>query len=175
LVLAGCGGEAGDTSSNRPGLTYSVRAETTVTAGKFSEEEVFARAENMCTNRQTLIRNRFEDYAAERPRSSREQLIKGASYSLFLPGVQFIFDDLRLTGAPEGDDDAAAQIEEMVGVMQYAIESGQKDFPRSVKEIEALFRDFNRLARAYGFDQCTVDRAHYPEIWAAGEAKQKKS
>jgi hypothetical protein len=145
-----------------------VRAETTVDPGKFSEEDVYARAENMCTNRQTLIRNRFEEYEALRPQFSRARLIKGASYSLFLPGVQFIFDDLKLTGAPEGDEDAAARIEEMIGAMQYAIETGQSDYPRSVKEVEDLFRAYNRLARAYGFDQCTVDRAHYPEFWRAG-------
>ena len=137
--------------------------------GKFSEEEVYARAENMCTNRQTLIRNRFKEYRDMRPQFSQKRLIKGASYSLFLPGVQFIFDDLKLTGAPEGDEDAAARIEEMIGVMQYAIETGQADYPRSIEEVEDLFRQYNRLARAYGFDQCTVDRAHYPEFWKAGE------
>jgi hypothetical protein len=136
-----------------------------MTVGKFDEAEVLARADNMCTNRQTLIRNRFIAYKAEHPGASRAKLISGASYSLILPGIQFMFDDLHIMGAPEGDEE---QIEGIIGTMQYAIETGQKRYPRSARQLGHLFRNFNRLAVAYGFDQCTVDRAHYPVIWAAG-------
>lgn len=167
VAFAGCG--ESDRSVEGGGLTYSVEAETTVDPGKLSEEEVYARAAKMCTNRQKQIRNSFVEYKAERPQFSRERLIKGASYSRFLPGVQFIFDYLKMPGGPEGDEETSARIEEMIGVMQYAIETGQKNYPRSIERIEDLFRDYNRLARAYGFDECTVDRAHYPEFWEAGE------
>jgi len=169
LLLSGCGGEAGDSSSERGGLTYSVEADTTVTTGTFSEDEVFARAKKMCKNRQTLIRNLFELYREQHPRAAGAKLIAGASYSLILPGIEFMFDDLYMTGGPEGDEDAAAEIEEMIGAMQYAIETGEKKYPASAQRIGYLFRNFNRLARANGFDQCTVDRSHYAEIWEASE------
>ncbi|HEX5713830.1 MAG TPA: hypothetical protein VFX85_10995 [Solirubrobacterales bacterium] len=169
IALAGCGGDSGETSSARPGLTYSVEADTTVVPGRFSEEEVYARAAKMCTSRQRQIRKSFLEYKAERPQFSREELIKGGSYSRFLPGVQFIFDYIKIPGGPEGDEETSARMEEMIGVMQYAIETGQSNYPRSIERVEDLFREYNRLARAYGFDECTVDRAHYPEFWEAGE------
>ncbi len=136
-----------------------------MTTGDLDEEEFFERATRMCRNRQTLVLNRFEDFRDEQgPKVKPSRLIAEASQMMLLPGIQFVFDDLRLMGAPEGDED---QLEEAVGAFQFAVEKGQRSEVTSARQLGNLFRVFNKLARAYGLNQCTVDRGHYAPVWEA--------
>jgi hypothetical protein len=164
LILTGCGGSGDSNSPNLPGHTYSVRAETAITTGSLSKDEFFERATRMCKNRQTLVLNRFRDFRDERPGVKPSNLIADAAQSYLLPGIQFVFDDLRLMGAPEGDEE---QVEEMVGAFQFAVESGQRRRISSAAQFGGLFRVFNELAHLYGLDQCMVNKAHYAPVWAA--------
>jgi hypothetical protein len=162
-VAAGCGGDSGDASADLPGHVYSVEADTTVTTGSLSKAEFFARATATCIHRQTIVLNRFKDYRDEHRGMKPGELIAKASQMFLLPGIQFQFDELRLMGAPEGDEE---QVEEMLGAFQFAIEKGQRSRIDSADELGDLFRVHNKLAVAYGLDHCTIDRKHYEPVWA---------
>jgi hypothetical protein len=163
LVGTGCGGDSG-ASADLPGHVYSVQADTTVTTGSMSKAEFFARATATCLHRQTIVLNRFKRYRDEhRQDMSPSELIAKVSQEYLLPGIQFQFDELRLMGAPEGDED---QVEEMLGAFQFAIEKGQRSRIDSADEFGDLFRVHNELAIAYGLSHCAVDKKHYEPVWA---------
>lgn len=141
-----------------------MQADTTVTTGSMSKAEFFARATATCIHRQTIVLNRFKTFRDEHRRDmSPSELIARVSQKYLLPGIQFQFDELRLMGAPEGDED---QVEEMLGAFQFAIEKGERSHIDSADEFGNLFRVHNELAVAYGLGQCAVDRKHYEPVWA---------
>jgi hypothetical protein len=170
-IAIGCGGSDGEitvVSQGKPRKIYDVKAVTTVTTGALSREEFFDRASRMCRNRQALVNHRLELFREEAgPGAHQRRVLEGAAYTWLLPGIQFIFDDLRLMGSPEGDE---RQIEEMVGAFQSGVETGQSGKVSSAREFVRLFRDYNRFARAYGLDQCTIERSHYEPIWEMSRA-----
>lgn len=84
----------------------------------------------------------------------------------FLPAIQFQFDAFFRMGAPAGEE---GEVEELIGTMQYAIETGQAETVASGNELAKLFARFNQLARDYGVDRCTIDRSHYAPLWTVVE------
>jgi len=171
----GCGGSDGQitvVSAGKPRQIYDVKAVTTVTSGGLSREEFFDRADNMCRNRQTLVNNRVEGVReGATAGANQRQLLEEVMQSTVLPGIQFVFDDLRVMGSPEGDE---RQLEEAVGAFQFGVETGQSRVVSSAHEFARLFRDFNRFARAYGLDQCTIEQSHYQPVWEISRAASRQ-
>jgi hypothetical protein len=169
LALASCGGGGDGDSASRAGHTFSVRADTTVTTNALSRSQFLARAGAICKSSRGRILRRFAESLQEQdPKTSVERTVADASYSYFLPGIQFQFDDFRLIGAPSDDQE---QVEEMIGAMQFAIESGEKQRIKSPGQLEGLFRVFNELAGTYGLDECIVSEANYGPLWAYTRSK----
>lgn len=96
---------------------------------------------------------------------SRRRLLAGASKSFILPGIEFQFDDLLAMGGPDGEE---GEVEEMLGAMQLAIETGQRQRVFAAARLSKLFEDFNRLARRYGIGHCAVDERTYGSLWRRG-------
>jgi hypothetical protein len=169
-VSPGCGGKADSQPSGVRGHTYSVRANTTVTTAEIEKAEYQVQANTICKISQGIILKRLADYRAEQGHATKaKKLIAGAIQMYFLPAIEFQFDGLYGMGAPSGDED---QVEEMIGTMQYAIETGQKGGISSMRvssanQLTELFQVFNRLAWDYGIDRCTVDKSHYGPLWTA--------
>jgi hypothetical protein len=80
------------------------------------------------------------------------------SEQIYLPSMQFWFDDIDYLGAPLGD---AGQVEAMMRAVQVAVWRGQERGVYSGQQMAALFSKFSRMARHYGLDRCVV-RSTFP-------------
>jgi hypothetical protein len=81
------------------------------------------------------------------------------SQRIYLPGMQFWFDDIHYLGTPAGD---AGQIEAMLQALQLAVWRGEEQGVSSAARLSALFNTFSRRARRYGLDACIVRPGSLP-------------
>ena len=91
-----------------------------------------------------------EAFGKSRP--SPEEIEQFTTETL-VPNVQQQIDDLSALGAPEGDE---AQVQEILDSAQSALEEVEAD-PTGVTEQpngDDPFAETNRLATAYGLDEC---------------------
>jgi hypothetical protein len=168
--LAGCGGGgedgAGGGSATANERGFSVRADTTATtAAALTKAEFLARINAACRNRWSTIHNNFAVLADRQPPKFSDRRRYGKAVRLtFMAGLDFyVFDTIYDVGAPPGDE---RRVEEMLGAMQESVERTQRGLApiRSPKQLEAHFATYNRLARAYGLDDCLVAGAHLPRL-----------
>lgn len=96
---------------------------------------------------------RVTEFRRERPHEPEEPFFANAVQSYVLPAFQFQFDELRMFGAPAGDED---QVEEMVGIMQYGIESAERQRISSPAELSRHFAEYDELGREYGVTACLM-------------------
>lgn len=158
-VVSGCGG-GGDSASGAGGTTHSVEAATTMTTGSLSKAQFIAHLNQLCGKEWAEIRQNFRQYSSwQDPRMSEKKRFGEAIQLSLLAGIDFhIFDNIRLIGAPEGEE---SQIEEIIGPMQYAVETGQQRVMiYSPAQLWALFGEYNQRAGRYGLDACLVNEAH---------------
>ncbi|HWM63041.1 MAG TPA: hypothetical protein VNP96_03530 [Solirubrobacterales bacterium] len=153
VLVIGCGNDA-DGDPER-----TTMASTTVTTGSLATAQYLAKINDYCQRDWARMLEKFADYQdAKGPNVSKKRLFIGASWRFLLPGIQFQFDVMRNSGAPEGGE---VEVEEMIGTMQLAIESGQRQRISSAEQLSTLFEDYNRLAQQYGIDECVVDEAYF--------------
>lgn len=162
LLVAGCGGDEGESSAATDGGSqgFTVKASTTMEPGKLRKAQFIARVNQYCRRAWVIILDNFKQYHSWLNKKSSAQKRFSMSVRLsLLAGIDFhIFDNIRLLGAPRGEE---AEIEDIIGPMQEAVERGQRLDPlHSVAELEALFSVYNRRAQQYGLTYCPVDRAH---------------
>jgi hypothetical protein len=81
------------------------------------------------------------------------------SHDIYLPGMQFWFDDIHYLGSPLGD---AGQVEAMLQALQLDVWKGQEHGVSSAQRLTALFHDFSRLAHRYGLESCVVRPTSLP-------------
>jgi hypothetical protein len=165
LGALGCGSQAGDdTRSEPPRRTYPVEASTTVeTVPDLDKEEFLVRANEICRTDQIALQEDFADYLAEqKPGKDQKDVFAYAAYSFLLPRIQYQFDFILQVGGPSGEE---ADVEEVLGAMQYAIETLEKERVPTPAKLSMGFTDFNQLAYEYGMDDCPVDRERYPWMW----------
>ena len=173
MSALGCGqNDAGETSGGKAGDTtprkanphpYPVRAITTVETSPLTKERFIEEANDYCRLDQIKLDKWFTEFLAEeKPGVSKRRVIADANHSFIIPGIQFQFDHILALGGPDGEEHL---IEEMVGAMQYAIETGGRRQITSAHQLSKLFEDFNRLANKYGVDECPVNAKRYPFLW----------
>jgi hypothetical protein len=172
--LAGCGGSgssgAGGASGSRgtggaAERGFSVRADTTVTtaAASLTKARFLARMNRTCRRTWPTILHNFVVYG-RRPGpelGGRRRYAKAVRLT-FTAGLDFyVFDAIYNLGAPPGDEE---RVEEMIGTMQESVERTQRGLRPipSPRRLQAHFAAYNRLARAYGLDDCLVAGAHLP-------------
>jgi len=160
-IGAGCGG---DSSENAEGQGFVVQASTTMTTGSLPTKARFvARVNQICRNGWKVILQNFDEYSSwQDPKLTERKLFAMSVRLSYLAGVDFhIFDEIYNLGAPKGEERAA---EDVIGELQTAVERGQRvvTVPNTAK-LEALFADYNRAAREYGFDECLIGGSHLPE------------
>jgi hypothetical protein len=160
-VAVGCG-----SSVESGGQTYSVQASTTMTTASIDRGQFLALVKGICRTAWMEIGDDFADYRRTEHQQSRgKQGFADAAQASLLASIDFhIFDAIRILGAPKGEKRA---IEEIIGPMQFAVESGQRQSPSrlySLVRVSNLFRDYNRRARQYGLGDCVVNQAHLHEI-----------
>lgn len=131
-----------------------------MTAGSLTKAQFIAHANRYCRHSWGLILQRFAAYRDSLSSNvSEEKVFTGASWRLVLPAIEFQFDQMhQILGAPAGDEH---QVEKMLGTMQLAIESGEKQRPASPRQLSALFADYNQLADRYGVSDCLVREAYF--------------
>jgi hypothetical protein len=96
--------------------------------------------------------------------ASRGKRFDEAAQNVFLPSLQLVFDNVSYLGAPVGDK---PQIEEMLISLQLAVFKGQEGTVTSLGQLETLFDRFNRRARAYELNACSVVRRNFERDAAA--------
>jgi len=156
IFATGCGGGDGGGVSGGGARTYSVVASTTMTGTAISKARFVERVNGICRHAWPVLVKNLEQVR------KRRGLTASIRLSL-LAGIDFeIFDKIRTLGAPEGEERA---IEEIIGPMQYTVERNQKHARlHSVAQVVRAFADYNRRARAYGLEECLVDRSHLAGI-----------
>lgn len=162
VMIAGCGGEASSGDED-----YVPRASTTMTVASppISRLAFVKRVNRICRQAWTTVRENFADYTSwQDPAWNDRRRFEDAVRSSLLAGIDFhIFDNIRILGAPPGEE---KPIEAMIGPFQAAVELGQMGRWRahSVTEIPPRFSEYNHRARRYGLDDCLVDMAHMKGI-----------
>jgi hypothetical protein len=148
---AGCG------SSDGGAPPFTVRADTTATAGAISKAKFLARANRVCRSAWPTILENYAKYAQRHAeRLSGERLFAKSVRSSFLAGLDFyVFDGIHRTPAPRAD---RAQVERVLGDLQRAVELGQRRISiRTLGQFATLFEGYNQAAHRYGLDECLVD------------------
>jgi hypothetical protein len=163
-LSAGCGGGGGDRA-------YSVEAATTmITADNLDKAEFISRINRICRREWSVIVN-VRRYHGLKSNSPRQRFAEAVRIPL-MSGIDFlIFDSIRLLGSPPGEE---RKIEAIVGPMQYAVETAQKQSPPrlfSTADVERHFSEYNRRARRYGLEDCLVNRAHLRGLAAEVKAE----
>ena len=164
VLAAGCGG-----SSNPSVSEYTPEASTTMRATGIAKPQFIRRVNQICRGAWNDIRmNVARHRRSLDPGLSRQQRLDDVIRTPVLFGVVFhIFDAIRILGSPPGEEQ---EIEAIVGPMQAASELGQDGRPtlHSIAEVEDHYSLYNRRARAYGLDDCTVTEAHLHSIERPG-------
>ena len=155
VAIAGCGGDSSTATGEQ---TFSVKADTTMTAGSITKAQFIDRVDKICHDGMAVVRKNFTEYSGwQSPHLSKEDLFAKAVRLSFLAGLDFeVFDKIFLLKAPEGE---TKQVEEVIGAMQLAVERGQRELRvPSPAQLTALFADYNQRAREYGLNgECLVD------------------
>lgn len=164
VASGGCGG---GTERNRD-EGYQVAADTTITIASptITKAQFVARVNALCRKALAKVIDNFAIYSkTQDPQLSDAEKFADAAQLSVLAGIDFhIFDSIRRLGAPRGQVRA---IEEIIGSMQFAVESGQRQNPpklHSVADMAKLFGDYNKRASQYGLDECLVTAAHLGQI-----------
>lgn len=157
-AACGCGGSEAK--------TYSVRASTTMAAVPIDKAQFLGRVNGICRRAWGEVEENFAQYKRTRARTSSTTVsFAEAVKTSLLSSIDFhIFDAIRLLGAPSGELEA---VEEIIGPMQFAVESGQEEEPasmHSVAQVSRLFGDYNQRAREYGLANCVVSPEHLSRI-----------
>jgi hypothetical protein len=151
----GCGGGSSSTEK-----TFSVRAGTTVYHGNLSKPRFLAHINAVCRWAWGKIRRSFAEARLVRsPKQSEKAWHEEALRLIVVGGIDFhIFDAIRITGSPPGEED---KVEQILGPMQEAVEWAQRvHHVHSVAELPKRFKVYNARAQHYGLDDCTVTTAH---------------
>lgn len=161
LALAtSCGGSDGSDDE-----TFSVAADTTMTTANISKPQFIARVNRICRQAWVTIVGNFSEYSStQSPEYSTRKRFNEAVRLSLIAGITFhIFDNIYNLGAPEGEERTT---EEIIGSMQYASESGEKNLVPlfSIAQVSELYSDYNQRARLYGLDDCLVDLAHLKKL-----------
>ena len=158
FALAGCGDSISSPGS-RP-EAYSVQAGTTMTVTSITTAQYVKHINGVCQQAWGRILELFNDYRREHTGANRRERFAQAVQASLLPSITFlIFDDMRMLGAPPGEE---RELEEIIGPLQEASELGQKRRPAlySVAEIVDHFDLYNERARRYGLVDCLVNETH---------------
>jgi hypothetical protein len=164
-IAAGCGG-GGEGATGSETHPFEVYAATTVTANKLTQAQFLARANQICRHGWHEILGNFAEYSSwQSPKLSKQEVFIKSVRLSFLAGFDFhVFDDLRDLGAPKGQE---RQVEKVLGTMQEGVERGQRQVRvTSVPQLQALFADYNQLARRYGLRDCLVDGTRLVKVQA---------
>jgi hypothetical protein len=157
-VAAGCGGDDGNASGEtNPGTEFTSAVDPALVQS-IPEGRFMLSAGSICDASWARMLDSYELLRRERPNSSEGDLFDAASQQIFLPGMQFWFDDIDYLAKPPEDKD---EVELMLAEMQRAVYAGQEQRVPTPRRFEAIFARFNRLARDYGLHNCLVTRASF--------------
>jgi hypothetical protein len=168
-LIGGCGADgqgsnptAGATaSSNRPyGILY---VNPDLTKRKF-----VAHVNGLCRRKWRFIQNAVRQTsvitAKAHPQTSRLQRYSAGVQESYAASIGFhIYTEIQHLGAPPGEKQA---VEDVLRAMQDGMKRGQETPVTGPAQVEAMFTDYNRLARRYGLDECLAAGSHlpYPEV-----------
>ena len=153
-IAAGCGGGSdatGDPSTSE-GSTAVIPP---VKTSSISKAEYIPRANKVCDESWESM---LESFASRYHSATKGKPFVEASENIFLPSMQFWFDDISYIGAPEGEKD---QVENMLESLQLAVYKGEEQPVSSPKQLVAIFADFSHLAGQYGLDSCLVEESSF--------------
>jgi hypothetical protein len=162
-LAAGCGG------SSHEARIYSVEADTTMTTASTAKARYVPRINRICRKVWPVIFRNWTEYVRSTDRGKNEsprERFAGAARTPLIAGVTYyIFDRIHTIGAPPGDK---REVEKIIGAMQSASERGEKKLVpvNTIAQVAELYGKYNRLARAYGFDDCLVNEARLGSLSA---------
>jgi hypothetical protein len=170
-ILAGCGGDEADPASGTgagtytvDGETYTLRESTTMLTADITKAEFISRMNRLCREAWPRVAENLADFNQRTKNTgwSKQKRLVEAVHVPILTGITFhIFDGYRIFGAPKGQKRV---LEEVIGPMRIAVETGEREQLTSEKEVAALFTEYNQRARRYGLDQCIVTTARLPSL-----------
>lgn len=135
-----------------------------MTTADVSKAQFVPRVNKICREAWKIIVDNFHIYSSTQdPTLSKRERTKEAIQLSLLAGLDFhIFDEIRILGAPRGEE---TTVEEIIGPFQASVEKGQKNpTADSLEQVPAKFAEYNQRAAQYGFNDCLVDAAHLQEI-----------
>ena len=139
LVAAGCGDDDSGTSTST----------TTLTKAEFISE-----ANRICKKQDQKIERASQQFFADAPPSQEPPPKEVAQFGkkTVFPAIQDEIDRIEALGAPEGDEDEVSK-------MLDAAKSGLAKLEAHPDQLEkggiaSSFEEFQKLASAYGLDEC---------------------
>lgn len=146
------------------GKAYTIRESTTVLPGDMTKAELISRMNRLCLRAWTRVAENLAEFNQRTRNSgwSRQERLVRAIHTQILTGITFhIFDGFMVFGAPKGEEHV---VEEITGPMRIAVERGERERIASVKEVVALFADYNQRAHRFGLDKCVVTEERLPSL-----------
>ncbi len=156
VAAVGCGS---DDSAGSPGVAAANSGSPDVNIPwgpeSLNRAEYTRRANGVCKESWEQM---LESFAQRYQSETTAKKFTEASKNIFLPGMQFWFDDISYLGAPPGEKE---QVETILTAIQLAVFSGQKQTALSPKQLATIFSESNRLVHGHGLDSCRVSETSF--------------
>ncbi len=144
LLSAGCSDEesSGESAGN----------EIVVEVGSLTKSQFLKRANAICQETQTNMRNRFFAYLrdAEVTLQNQDAQLDKVMQTIIVPSYEQQIDQIRSLGAPSGDED---EISAFLNAEQKGVEKGEERPAKFIQD-SLLLSKATKLAVAYGLDKC---------------------
>lgn len=165
-LIAGCGA-AGKGSNQTTGSTASASRPygiLYVNPG-LTKQKFLAHVNALCRRKWRFIDNAVRQTSvlegiAHPQMSKLERYTVGVHDSYYASVSYHIYTPIqRGVGAPPGEKQA---VEDVLRAMLDGMSQGEKASVTKPAQVEAMFSDYNQLARRYGLDECLVTGGHLP-------------
>lgn len=153
--IGGCGG-TDDSADTEPTATERpAEIGLPLVVNSLGEDQYLARANAICRKSWARMRKSFRRIQREEgSRLGKGELFDLASERVFLPGMQFWFDDITYLGSPKGHKE---RLEKTLYALQIGVFAAEGEFISSPAELSAIFASFSMLAGFNGLDDCLVE------------------
>jgi hypothetical protein len=170
LLISGCGDgdgdstEAGDRAGSDGNPRRIVKLEPEIglplMVNSLTKSEYLARANKICRVSTADMVKQFARYRRQQgSNQSQSEQFAYMARNVFLPHIQFWFDDITYLGAPRGGN--KSQLEIVLQELQVAVHVGEAQSITSARQLVDVLSTFNRAARRYGLDGCLLDETSF--------------
>lgn len=137
LLVAGCGGDDGDS--------------TTVTSSSLGKAAWVKKVNALCEKNTDGMLQAMIRYGKANAGQPVKQVATGAVQTVVPPALRRQIEQIRALGAPEGDE---AEVEAYLASLERGIETVESRKPKDIFTLQESLKVTNQPAGAYGLEDC---------------------